>query len=436
MRWFFYARIPFMSPKRFWTILVTSALTLVGGVLALNFMPSEKQIEARLVRLYDTNDPQFRRSLGVLLGPPILEGNKVEALLNGDQIFPSMLEAIRSAKKTITFETYIYWSESIGREFADALMERARAGVKVHVMLDFMGSVKMDLAQIDAMKQAGVQVQRYHKPVWWKLARLNNRTHRKLLVIDGKVGYTGGVGIADQWRGNAQDEKHWRDTHFRIEGPVVGQVQAVFNDNWLKATGTVLDGPDYFPALQPVGDMPAQMFSSSPTGGSESMHLMYLMAITSARKTIDLAAAYFVPDDLTIRTLIEAAKRGVRVRILMPGKIIDSDLVKAASRERWGELLAAGVKLAEYQPTMYHVKALVVDNLLVSVGSTNFDNRSFSINDEANLNVLHEGFAREQSAIFEDDWRRANPVTKAEFRERPWWQRVTTGISSLISAQL
>jgi len=425
-----------MTPKKFWTILVTAAITLVAGVLALNFMPGEKQIETRLTRLYDSDDPQFRRSLGVLLGPPILEGNKVEVLLNGDQIFPSMLDAIRSAKKTITFETYIYWSESIGREFAEALMERARAGVKVHVMLDFMGSMKMDLAQIDAMKQAGVQVQRYHKPVWWKLARLNNRTHRKLLVIDGKVGFTGGVGIADQWRGNAQDENHWRDTHFRIEGPVVGQVQAVFNDNWLKATGTVLDGPDYFPALQPVGDMPAQMFSSSPTGGSESMHLMYLMAITSARKTIDLAAAYFVPDDLTIRTLIEAAKRGVRVRILMPGKIIDSDLVKAASRERWGELLAAGVKIAEYQPTMYHVKALIVDNLLVSVGSTNFDNRSFSINDEANLNILHAEFARQQSAIFEDDWKRSNPVTKAEFHERPWWQRVTTGVASLVSAQL
>ncbi|MCC2957956.1 cardiolipin synthase [Massilia sp. IC2-477] len=425
-----------MRPKLFWTILVTAALTLVGGILALNFMPGEKQIETRLVRQYETNDPQFRRSLGVLLGPPILEGNKVEVLLNGDQIFPAMLDAIRSAKKTITFETYIYWSESIGKEFADALMERARAGVKVHVMLDFMGSMKMDLAQIDEMKKAGVLVQRYHKPVWWKLARLNNRTHRKLLVIDGKVGFTGGVGIADQWRGNAQDENHWRDTHFRIEGPVVGQVQAVFNDNWLKATGTVLDGPDYFPALQPVGDMPAQMFSSSPTGGSESMHLMYLMAITSARKTIDLSAAYFVPDELTIHTLIEAAKRGVRVRILMPGKIIDSDLVKAASRERWGELLAAGVKLAEYQPTMYHVKALIVDELLVSVGSTNFDNRSFSINDEANLNVLHREFARQQTAIFEDDWKRANTVTKAEFRERPWWQRVTTGAASLIGAQL
>ncbi|WP_409265302.1 cardiolipin synthase [Massilia sp. BHUDP2] len=425
-----------LSPKRFWTILVTAALTLVGGVLALNFMPSETQIDTRLTRQYDTNDPQFRRSLGVLLGPPILEGNKVEVLLNGDQIFPAMLDAIRSAKKSITFETYIYWSGSIGKEFTEALIERARAGVKVHVMLDFMGSLKLDLAQIDAMKQAGVQVQRYHKPVWWKLARLNNRTHRKLLVIDGKVGFTGGVGIADQWRGNAQDKDHWRDTHFRIEGPVVGQVQAVFNDNWTKATGTVLDGADYFPALQHVGDMPAQMFSSSPTGGAESMHLMYLMAITSARKTIDLSAAYFVPDELTIRTLIEAAKRGVRVRILMPGKIIDSDLVKAASRERWGELLAAGVKLAEYQPTMYHVKALIVDNLLVSVGSTNFDNRSFSINDEANLNVLHEGFAREQTAIFEDDWKHANPVTKAEHRERSLWERLTTGVASVFSAQL
>lgn len=425
-----------LSPKRFWTILVTAALTLVGGILALNFMPSETQIETRLTRQYDTNDPQFRRSLGVLLGPPILEGNKVEVLLNGDQIFPSMLDAIRAAEKTITFETYIYWSGSIGKEFTDALIERARAGVKVHVMLDFMGSLKLDLAQIDAMKQAGVQVQRYHKPVWWKLARLNNRTHRKLLVIDGKVGFTGGVGIADQWRGNAQDKDHWRDTHFRIEGPVVGQVQAVFNDNWTKATGTVLDGPDYFPALPQAGDMPAQMFSSSPTGGAESMHLMYLMAITSARKTIDLSAAYFVPDELTIRTLIEAAKRGVRVRILMPGEIIDSDLVKAASRERWGELLAAGVKLAEYQPTMYHVKALIVDNLLVSVGSTNFDNRSFSINDEANLNVLHEGFAREQTAVFEDDWRHASPVTKAEHRERPWWQRLSTSFASLFSAQL
>lgn len=420
----------------FWTALITCVVTLIVGFLALNFMPSEKQIERQLTRQYDTHDPQFRRSLGVLLGPPILEGNKVEVLVNGDQIFPAMLEAIRAARETITFETYIYWSESIGKEFSKALSERARAGVKVHLMLDFMGSIKMDNELLQEMKDAGVQVQRYHKPVWWKLARLNNRTHRKLLVIDGKIGFTGGVGIADQWRGNAQDEEHWRDNHYRVEGPVVGQIQAVFIDNWTKATGMVLDGPEYFPALAPAGDKPAQMFSSSPTGGSESMHLMYLMAITAARKTIDLSASYFVPDDLTIKTLIAAAKRGVRVRLITPGKIIDSDLVKAASRERWPELLAAGVQISEYDPTMYHVKCLVVDSLLVSVGSTNFDNRSFSINDEANLNVMDEEFARRHVELFEADWVRATPVTPQKFAKRPWWQRLSTWLVSLVGKQL
>jgi len=425
-----------MSSKMFWTVLITVAVTLVLGVLALNFAPSEKQIERQLTRQYDTHDPQFRRSLGVLLGPPILEGNKVEVLVNGDQIFPAMLAAIRSAQKTINLETYIYWSESIGNEFSDALSERARAGVKVNVMLDFMGSMKMDNALVQEMKDAGVRVQRYHKPVWWKLARMNNRTHRKLLVIDGTIGFTGGVGIADQWRGNAEDEHHWRDSHFRVEGPVVGQIQAVFNDNWTKATGMVLDGPDYFPALEPKGTMPAQMFSSSPTGGSESMHLMYLMSITSARETIDLSAAYFVPDDLTIRTLIAAAKRGVRVRLITPGPIIDSELVKHASRDRWPELLAAGVQIAEYKPTMYHVKTLIVDKLLVSVGSTNFDNRSFSINDEANLNVLDEGFAAQMSEIYEQDWARATPMNETKFARRPWYQRFTTWAVSLFDKQL
>ena len=420
----------------FWTVLMTIAATLVLSVLALNFMPGEKQIERQLVRQYDIHDPQFRRSIGVLLGPPILEGNKVEALLNGDQIFPAMLAAIREAKQTITLETYIYWSESIGTEFSQALSERARAGVKVHLMLDFMGSMKMDNKLVDEMKAAGVQVQRYHKPAWWKLARMNNRTHRKLLVVDGKIGFTGGVGIADTWRGNAQDKDHWRDSHFRVEGPVVGQIQGVFNDNWTKATGVVLDGPGYFPELTPKGNMPAQMFSSSPTGGSESMHLMYLMAITAASKTIDLSAAYFVPDDLTIRTIIAAAKRGVKVRLITPGPIIDSTLVKAASRERWPELMAAGVQIAEYKPTMYHVKTLIVDNLLVSVGSTNFDNRSFSINDEANLNVMDEAFAAQMSEIYEADWARATPVSAHKFAQRPWHQRVTTWAVSLIGNQL
>jgi cardiolipin synthase len=419
------------------TISITSCiLTLIVGFLALNFMPSEKQIETQLVRQYDTHDAQFRRSMGVLLGPAIIEGNKVETLLNGDQIFPAMLTAIRGAQKTITFETYIYWSETIGEEFSAALAERARAGVKVHVMLDFIGSIKMSDEAMQKMRDAGVQLQRYHKPAWWKLARLNNRTHRKLLIVDGNVGFTGGVGIADQWRGHAQDENHWRDTHFRVEGPVVGQIQAVFTDNWLKSTGVVLDGPAYFPPLKAAGSMPAQMFSSSPTGGSESMHLMYLMAITAARESINMSASYFVPDDLTIKALAAAAKRGVKVRIITPGKEIDSDLVRLASRERWGKLLEAGVQIAEYQPTMYHVKALIVDALMVSVGSTNFDNRSFSINDEANLNVLDPDFARAQVEIFDQDWERARPMTLAAWKDRSWTEKLSGEFASLFGSQL
>lgn len=416
--------------------LITCIATIVAGLLVLNFMPNEKQIETQLTRQYDTNDPQFRRSLGVLLGPPLVEGNKVEVLLNGDQIFPAMLKAIREAQRTITFETYIYWSGSIGREFTEALSERARAGVKVHVLLDWIGSMKIGEAEMAQMRSAGVELHRYHKPVWWKLARLNNRTHRKLLVVDGRIGFTGGVGIADKWRGHGQDEDHWRDTHFRVEGPVVGQMQAVFNDNWTKATGTVLDGDDYFPALKHEGESAAQMFSSSITGGSESMHLMYLMAITAARHTIHLSNAYFVPDELAVRALVAAAKRGVDVRIITPGKIIDSDVVRAASRERWGELLAAGIRIAEYQPTMYHVKALVVDSLLVSVGSTNFDSRSFSLNDEANLNVLDPVFARQQEAVFDDDWHRARPVSLQQWENRPLHEKAAGKLADLIGAQL
>jgi cardiolipin synthase len=416
--------------------LISSIVTLIAGFLLLNFMPSEKKIEQQLVRKYDVEDPQFRRSMGVLLGPPIVEGNKVEVLLNGDQIFASMLQAIRSAQRTITFETYIYWSETIGKEFSEALIERARAGVKVHVMLDFIGSIKMEQASMDAMKAAGVQLQRYHKPVWWKLTRMNNRTHRKLLIVDGKVGFTGGIGIADKWRGMAQDSNHWRDTHFRVEGPVVGQIQAVFTDNWTKATGVVLDGDAYFPALTTQGNHAAQMFSSSPTGGSESMHLMYLMAITAARHSIHLSNAYFVPDELAVKALVAAARRGVAVQIITPGTDIDSEVVRAASRERWGDLLKAGVKIAEYQPTMYHVKAMVVDKLLVSVGSTNFDNRSFSLNDEANLNVLDRAFATAQVDVFNDDWRRAKPISLAMWEARPWSAKMMGKLASLFGSQL
>src|SRR5206468_3789016 len=223
----------------------------------------------------------------------------------------------------------------------------------------WVGSSKMDEALLDSMRQSGVSIRKYHQPHWYNLTKLNNRTHRKVLVVDGTVGFTGGVGIANLWTGHAQDAEHWRDTHFRVEGPVVAQLQSVLGDNWSKATGEVLHGADYFPAISESGKGSAQMFSSSPNGGSQSMELMYLLVIAAAERSIELSSSYFVPDELTRSTLIAAMKRGVRLRIITPGPITDAETVRGASRATWGELLEAGAEIAEYQPTMFHCKVLV-----------------------------------------------------------------------------
>ncbi|MEO5660814.1 MAG: phospholipase D-like domain-containing protein [Polaromonas sp.] len=417
-------------------IAATFFLTLIGVLIAVNFTSGEKNVSHQLPRLYSAHDPQFRRALGSLLGPPLVSGNRAQELLNGEQIFPAMLAAIRSAQHSITFETYIYWSGDIGREFADALTERAKAGVKVHVLLDWLGSAKISASYLEEMRAAGVEIRKFHKPNWYNLTRLNNRTHRKLLVIDGKTGFTGGVGIAPKWTGNGQDAEHWRDSHFRIEGPVVAQMQAVFMDNWLKVTGQVMHGEAYFPALQAVGSSDAQVFSSSPSGGSESMQLMYQLSITAAARSIDLSSAYFVPDELTSKVLSDALKRGVKIRIITPGKIIDTDTVRAASRGTWGPLLKAGAEIYEYQPSMYHCKVMIVDNLLVSVGSTNFDNRSFRLNDEANLNIYDTAFAQRQTRIFEVDLRNARQVTHEEWLNRPLKEKLMERLALLLGSQL
>ncbi|PJI98385.1 cardiolipin synthase [Acidovorax sp. 69] len=421
------------------TVLLTALATGALVLLALNFTAGEKKVQQPLPRLYSTAHPQFERALGSLLGPGIVGGNAVTELLNGDQIFPPMLAAIQAAQKSVTFETYIYWSGDIGKQFADALSERARAGVPVHVLLDWVGSAKMEESYLAEMKAAGVQIEKFHKPHWYNLARLNNRTHRKLLVVDGQVGFTGGVGIAPAWTGHAQDPDHWRDSHYLVRGPVVAQMQATFLDNWLKVTGEVLHGEAYFPAIAqdpPVGTQKAQMFSSSPSSGSESMQLMVHLAITAAERSLDLSVAYFVPDELTLKLLMDALQRGVRVRLVTPGGHTDTETVKAASRATWGPLLQAGAEIYEYGPTMYHCKVMIVDQLLVSVGSTNFDNRSFRLNDEANLNVYDAAFAQRQTLVFEGDIKRSRRVTFEAWRDRPLREKAHEKLTGWLRSQL
>jgi cardiolipin synthase len=417
-------------------ILATVAATAAGALLALNVFTPERRLQRRVARLYSSDSPQFLRSMGVLLGPAILPGNRMEVLLNGDEIFPAMLDAIGAARKSITLATFIYWTSDIGRQFATALAEKAKSGVKVHVLLDWLGCEKIDDSYVEMIRKAGGEVEKFHPVRWHNLGRLNNRNHRKVLVVDGSRGFTGGVGIAEEWTGRAQDAAHWRDSHFMVQGPVVAQMQAVFLDSWMKATGRVLHGDDYFPELSPAGDAPAQMFSSSPSGGGESMHLMYLLAITAAERSILLANAYFLPDELTVRTLVDALERGVRVRIMTPGTHIDDAIVRRASRAGWGDLLRAGAEIYEYQLTMFHCKTMVVDDLMVSVGSTNFDPRSFRLNDEANLNVYDRAAAAALSAVFEDDLLRSRLVTYESWRTRPLVTKLWEKADALMRSQL
>ena len=415
------------------TIGITAAVTAAVTTIARNFISGEKKIKHRIAQRYGIGEPQFERALGQLLGPPILDGNLVVPLRNGVEIFPAMLAAIERAERSITFETFIYWEGGIAQKFADALAARARRGVKVHVLLDGVGCNCVHGSALRQMAGAGVELEIYHMA---NVARVNNRTHRKLLVIDGAIGFTGGVGIADQWDGDAASPDEWRDSHYRVEGPVVAQMQAAFLDNWMKTRAVVLHGDDYFPELKPAGAHRCQMFKSSPMEGSESARLMFLLSLAAAERSIKVGSAYFVPDDLTTQTLLDAVERGVTVEVLLPGREMESALVRRASRHRWGDLLARGVRIFEFEPTMYHCKTMIIDGLWTSVGSANFDNRSFRLNDEANLNVLDREFAESETRAFARDVERSREITCEEWLRRPAWQRVTDGAAALLRSQL
>ena len=413
--------------------LVVAAFTLWLGA---NLSTAEKRLLYRPRRLYTSKDPDFRKALGILLGPPLIAGNHVTTLVNGDQIFAAMLAAIRGARVNLTFETFVF-KDDIGAQFCEALSAAARRGVKVHILLDWLGSSGMDAQILEATRTAGCELEIYHRLSWYHLGRLNNRTHRKLLVVDGTIGFTGGVGMGSEWVGNAQDPAHWRESHYQVTGPVVSQMQAVFIDNWIKATGRVLHGAEYFPVEHPnAGDMDAQMFGSSPVGGSESMHLMVLLALTAAQTSIDIENAYFVPDRLTVEALLAAAGRGVRIRIIVPGRYTDARVGRWAAQALYGDLLHAGVEIYEYQPTMIHCKVMVIDGAWTSVGSANFDDRSFRLNDEANLNVFSKTLAAEQSRLIDLDIAQSKKMILRRWARRAVTRRFYEKVALLLRSQL
>jgi cardiolipin synthase len=372
----------------------------------------------------DVRSPEFLRAAEALTGAPISVGDDVKLLINGDAIFPCYLDAIRSAQETVCLTTYVYWRGQIAYDVADALCERASAGVECNVIIDAVGGMKLESEVIDRMVDAGVRVRRFRPPKPYAVRRLANRTHRKILVADGRVGLTGGVGIAEEWTGDAQDPDHWRDTHARVEGPVVRGLFGAFAENWLEATGEVLTGPGYLPDL-PERDSggPMMVVRSSAGVGDTNVEALYYLAIAAARETLDITAAYFVPRPAFTEALQDAAERDVRVRVLVPGHNIDKPPVWVAGRASYDDLLDAGVEVYEYQPTMLHAKTMTVDGWWSSVGSVNFDNRSFQLHDEATLCVSSEAFAGELTHQFERDlevsmriecdrWRRRGPLQR------------------------
>jgi cardiolipin synthase len=370
----------------------------------------------------DARDEAFLRATEALTGAPISHGNTVDLLINGDRIFPRFLETLRGARRTLCLLTYVYWRGQIAVDVAEAVCERARAGVECNVILDAVGAAKIDTGLLDQMQEAGVRVARFRPPRPYAVRRLNNRTHRKICVVDGREGLTGGVGIADEWTGNAQDSDHWRDTHVHVHGPVVRGLFGAFAENWLEATGEVLVGDDYLPELHELeGGGPMQVVRSSARVGDTNVEALYYLAIAAAKRTLDLTAAYFAPRPAFSEALVKAARRGVRVRVLVPGPGTDKPAVRTAGRASYDELLSGGVEVYEYQPTMLHAKTLVLDGIWSSVGSVNFDNRSFQQNDEATLCVQSEAFAAELTAQFERDlesskrfepdrWKRRGPL--------------------------
>ncbi|MBI4636723.1 MAG: cardiolipin synthase B [Candidatus Rokubacteria bacterium] len=364
------------------------------------------------------DEPSFFPTLEAYAGAPIVGGNRVDILLNGDQIFPAMLEAIRSARTTITYAQYFYEDGAVARDIAEALAERCRAGVGVNVLLDAFGAQGMPSEYAELMQRSGCHVVFFRPLDHRTVVRANHRNHRRILVVDGRVGFTGGSAVSGKWMGNGRVEDHWRDTDVRAEGPVVEYLQGAFAENWLEATGIVLGGHAYFPRpVEPRGSVYAQVVRSSPAGGSFAMYTMYLLAISSARTSIYITNPYFVLDAKLVEALSQAARRGVRVVALVPG-VIDHNLVRQLGRAQYGRMLKAGVQIHEYAPALLHAKTMVIDGVWATIGSTNLDNRSFALNDEVNLVVYDDAVAGRLEAIFFDDLAHAKKVEYRGWRGR------------------
>lgn len=420
-------------PLGFWLLLPLALL--IYAVLSIFFI-RRTVMDFHPAHAFPVSDPAFFGSAHALADPLPVEGNKIELLHNGDQIFPAMLAAIAAAKRSVNFEAFLFHSGTVGSAFRDALSERARAGVRVRVLLDGLGSgSSLENSDVEAMKKAGCRFAYYHPTRSWRLDRVNRRSHRRVLVVDGRIGFTGGVGFADQWQGHAQSPEHWREVHARIEGPLVAKLQAAFQAHWVRDGGEALSGAHEFPLLPPVGKLRGQVIASRSYTVAPLV-LAQAVAVSAAERRISITNPYCTPSAHQVELLVEAVKRGVNVQLLLPGEHHDQPATRAAGRQSYGRLLEGGVKIYEYQPTMIHAKTMVVDAQFSIFGSSNLDPRSTAINEEIDVTVYDADFGKEMEAVFDTDLQNARPYTLEQFRRRSLWERFSEAVAQPFHSQL
>ena len=400
------------------------SILIVLGILGLLLAVAQDQQTLKVESAHGADDPLFPSYVAAVLNAQATGGNAYTVLTNGDQIFPSMLAAINGARRRISFETYIYEKGTVGEQFTNALESAAKRGVRVTLITDAMGSKKIPQEWRERLRAAGAQLGEFGQPKWYSLEELNYRTHRKILVVDGAVGFTGGVGVADHWVGNADSKEHWRDMMVRIEGPAARLMEGAFTENQVETLGPVAPIVDPPPVIPPAPKDSAMVLRSSPSGGSNDLKRLYMLSIAAARRTLDICSPYFLTDESSRWELGQAVGRGVRIRILVEGDITDAKPVKYSSRDAYQHLMEQGIAIYEYQPTMMHTKSMIVDGVWSMVGSANFDNRSLELNDEMNLAVSDPGLARRLLEDFEQDLQRAKKLDLNEWRRRPALEKV------------
>ena len=407
-------------------------LLFIGWVGVAIFEPTPAyRLEEPVTAAIDS--PDFIRQLEGVTAAKLLDNTHIEPIYNGENYYEAEIAAMQSARQSINLEAYIFKKGEIAKRAIDVMAERARAGVKVNVVIDAMGAPATTKSYFKPLTDAGGHVEWYNTLRWYNWFRFNNRTHRELLVIDGTTAFVGGAGYADYWHHDVKDEKRWRDNMFRVTGEAAGTLRAIFVENWLEASDIIIDGPAYFPEIPKVDGGRAMVVGSSPgMGGSTNARILFQMLMSGAQKSIDISSPYFLPDKGVRDELIRASKeRGVRVRILCPGDKTDHKVVRASSRSNYGELLKAGAKVYEYEPSMIHVKLLVVDGKWTVVGSTNMDTRSFGLNDEVNVAALDPKLAQQVTAQYEKDLRQSREITLKDWQHRSLWERAEVWMGEL-----